>query len=165
MLFPVSCVSQKPLAIQKHYLLHTHPKTHAKTFSERSEKFATLQVLMGNNNVARAKYLQRALWISRRALYIRYSAHYHPVVSHCFSHAALWSSAPATAGAVSPSSCALGSPSGVAPSGASSSFRAAPSPSVVSPSCGAAAGASSSCGGADASSSCAAAAGAALGAV
>ena len=78
--------------------------------------------------------------------------------SHCFSHAGLWSSAPAAAGAVSPSSCALGSPSGVAPSGASSPFGAAPSPSVVSPSCGAAAGASSSCGGAGASSSCAAAA-------
>ena len=61
---------------------------------------------------------------------------------------------------MSPSSCAPGSPSGFAPSGASSSFGAAPSPSVVSPSCGAAAGASFSCGGAGASSSCAAAAGA-----
>ena len=62
----------------------------------------------------------------------------------------MWSSAPVAAGAASPSSCGLGSPSGVAPSGASSSFGAAPSPS-----CGAAAGASSSCGGAGASSSCA----------
>ena len=77
------------------------------------------------------------------------------LASHSFSHSGLWSSAPAAAGAASPSSCALGSPSGVAPSGASSSFGAAHSPS-----CGAAAGASSSCGGAGASSSCAAAAGA-----
>ena len=67
--FPVSCVSQKPLAFQKHSLLLTHPKTHAKTLSERSEKCATLQVLMGTNSVARAKYLQRALWTLRRALY------------------------------------------------------------------------------------------------
>ena len=75
--------------------------------------------------------------------------------SHPFSHSGLWSSAPAAAGAVSPSFCGLGSPSGVAPSGALSCFGAVPSPS-----CGAAAGASSSCGGAGASSSCAAAAGA-----
>ena len=73
--------------------------------------------------------------------------------SHSFSHSGLWSSAPVAAGAASPSSCGLGSLSGVAPSGASSSFGAPPSPS-----CGAAAGASSSCGGAGASSSCAAAA-------
>ena len=67
--FPVSCVSQKPLAFQKHSLLLTQPKTHAKTLSQRSEKCATLQVLMGNNSVARAKYLQRALGILRRALH------------------------------------------------------------------------------------------------
>ena len=72
--------------------------------------------------------------------------------SQSFSHSGLWSSAPVAAGAASPSSCGLGSPSGVAPSGASSSFGAAPSPS-----CGAA-GASSSCAGAGAPSSCAAAA-------
>ena len=60
--FPVSRVSQKPLAFQKHSLLLTHPKTHAKTLSERSEKCATLEVLMGTDSVARAKYLQRALW-------------------------------------------------------------------------------------------------------
>ena len=69
MLFPVSRVSQKPLAFQKHSLLLTHPKTHAKTLSERSEKCATLQVLIGNNSVARAKHLQRALWTLWRALY------------------------------------------------------------------------------------------------
>ena len=61
MLFPVSCVSQKPLAFQKHSLLLTQPKTHAKTLCERSEKCATVQVLMGTDTVARAKYLQRAL--------------------------------------------------------------------------------------------------------
>ena len=70
----------------------------------------------------------------------------------------LWSSAPVTAGAASPSSCGLGSPSGVAPCGASSSFGAAPSGAAPSPSCGVAAGASPSCGAAGASSSCAAAA-------
>ena len=75
--------------------------------------------------------------------------------SHSFSHSGLCSSAPVAAGAASASSCGLGSPCGVAPSGASPSFGAAHSPS-----CGAAAGASSSCGGAGASSSCAAAAGA-----
>ena len=69
MLFPVSCVSQKPFAFQKHSLLLTQPKTHAKTLSERSEKCATVHVLMGTDNVARAKYLQRALWTLRRALY------------------------------------------------------------------------------------------------
>ena len=69
MLFPVSCVSQKPLAFQKHSLLLTQPKTHAKTLSKRSEKCATVQVLMGTDSVARAKYLQRALWTLRRALY------------------------------------------------------------------------------------------------
>ena len=79
--------------------------------------------------------------------------------SHSFSHSGLWSSAPVAAGAAFPSSCGLGSPCGVAPSGASSSFGAAPSPS-----CGAAAGASSSCGVAGASSSCAAAAAAGAGA-
>ena len=42
MLFPVSCVSQKPLAFQKHSLLLIQPKTHAKTLSERSEKCATV---------------------------------------------------------------------------------------------------------------------------
>ena len=42
MLFPVSCVSQNPLAFQKHSLLLTQPKTHAKTLSERSEKCATV---------------------------------------------------------------------------------------------------------------------------
>ena len=70
--------------------------------------------------------------------------------SHSFSHSGLCSSAPVAAWAASPSSCGLGLPSGVARSGASSSFGAVPSPS-----CGAAAGASSSCGGAGASSSCA----------
>ena len=69
MLFPVSCVSQKPLAFQKHSLLLTQPKTHAKTLSERSQKCATVQFLMGANSVARATYLQRALWTLRRALY------------------------------------------------------------------------------------------------
>ena len=61
MLFPVSSVSQKPLAFQKHSLLLIQPKTHAKTLSERSEKCATVQVLTGTDNVARATYLQRAL--------------------------------------------------------------------------------------------------------
>ena len=61
MLFPVSCVSQKPLAFQKHSLLLIQPKTHAKTLSERSEKCATVQVLTGTDSVARATYLQRAL--------------------------------------------------------------------------------------------------------
>ena len=69
MLFPVSCVSQKPLAFEKHSLLLTQPKMHAKTLSERSEKCATVQVLMSTDSVARAKYLQRALWTLRRALY------------------------------------------------------------------------------------------------
>ena len=69
MLFPVSCVSQKPLAFQKPSLLLIQPKTHAKTLSERSEKCATVQVLMGTDSVARAKYLQRALSALRRALY------------------------------------------------------------------------------------------------
>ena len=63
MLFPVSCVSQKPLVFEK------QPKTHAKTMSERSEKCATLQVLMGTDSVGRAKYLQRALSTLRCALY------------------------------------------------------------------------------------------------
>ena len=61
MLFPVSCVSQKPLAFQKHSLLLIQPKTHAKTLSERSEKCATVQVLTGTDSVARATYLHRAL--------------------------------------------------------------------------------------------------------
>ena len=61
MLFPVSCVSQKPLAFQKHSMLLIQPKTHAKTLSERSEKCATVQVLSGTDSVARATYLQRAL--------------------------------------------------------------------------------------------------------
>jgi hypothetical protein len=61
MLFPVSCVSQKPLAFQKHSPLLIQPKTHAKTLSERSEKCATVQVLTGTDSVARATYLQRAL--------------------------------------------------------------------------------------------------------
>ena len=61
MLFPVSCVSQKPLAFQKHSLLLIQPKTHAKALSERSEKCATVQVLTGTDSVARATYLQRAL--------------------------------------------------------------------------------------------------------
>ena len=97
------------------------------------------------------------------ARYTRYSARCHSVISlmvwtttstsHSFPHSGLWSSAPVAAGAASPPSCGLGSPSGVAPCGASFYFGAAPSPS-----CGAAAGASSSCGGAGASSSCAAAA-------
>ena len=69
MLFPVSRVSPKPLAFQKHSLLLTQPKTHAKTLSERSEKCATVQVLMGTDSVARATYLQRALWTLWRALY------------------------------------------------------------------------------------------------
>ena len=56
MLFPVSCVSQKPLAFQKHSLLLIQPKTHAKTLSERSEKCATVQVLTGTDSVARATY-------------------------------------------------------------------------------------------------------------
>ena len=41
MLFPVSSVSQKPLAFQKHSLLLIQPKTHAKTLSERSENCAS----------------------------------------------------------------------------------------------------------------------------
>ena len=61
MLFPVSCVSQKPLAFEKHSLLLIQPKTHAKTLSERSEKCATVRVLTGTDSVARATYLQRAL--------------------------------------------------------------------------------------------------------
>ena len=61
MLFPVSCVSQKPLAFQKHSLLLIQPKSYAKTLSERSEKCATVQVLTGTDSVARATYLQRAL--------------------------------------------------------------------------------------------------------
>ena len=61
MLFPVSCVSQKPLAFQKHSQLLIQPKTHAKTLSERSEKCATVEVLTGTDSVARATYLQRAL--------------------------------------------------------------------------------------------------------
>ena len=61
MLFPVSCVSQKPLAFQKHSLLLIQTKTHAKTLSERSEKCATVHVLTGTDIVARATYLQRAL--------------------------------------------------------------------------------------------------------
>ena len=69
MLFPVSCVSQKPLAFQKHSLLLIQPKTHAKTLSERSEKCATVQVLTDENSVARATYLQRALGALLRALY------------------------------------------------------------------------------------------------
>ena len=69
MLFPVSCVSQKPLAFQKHSLLLIQPKTHAKTLSERSEKCATIQVLTDENSVARATYLQRALGALWRALY------------------------------------------------------------------------------------------------
>ena len=69
MLFPVSCVSQKPLAFQKHSLLLIQPKTHAKTQSERSEKCATVQVLTDENSVARATYLQRALAALWRALY------------------------------------------------------------------------------------------------
>ena len=69
MLFPVSCVSQKPLAFQKHSLLLIQPKTHAKTLSERSEKCATVQVLTDENSVARATYLQRALGALWRALY------------------------------------------------------------------------------------------------
>ena len=60
--FPVSCVSQKPLAFQKHSVLLTQPRTHARTLSERSEKCATVQVLMGTDSVARATYLQRALY-------------------------------------------------------------------------------------------------------
>ena len=69
MLFPVSRVSQKPLAFQKHSLLLIQPKTHAKTLSERSEKCATVQVLTDENSVARATYLQRALGALWRALY------------------------------------------------------------------------------------------------
>ena len=69
MLFQVSCVSQKPLAFQKHSLLLIQPKTHAKTLSERSEKCATVQVLTDKNSVARATYLQRALAALWRALY------------------------------------------------------------------------------------------------
>ena len=69
MLFPVSCVSQKPLAFQKHSLLLIQPKTHAKTLSERSEKCATVQVLTDENSVARTTYLQRALAALWRALY------------------------------------------------------------------------------------------------
>ena len=69
MLFPVSCVSQKPLPFQKHSLLLIQPKTHAKTLSERSEKCATAQVLTDENSVARATYLQRALGALWRALY------------------------------------------------------------------------------------------------
>ena len=69
MLFPVSCVSQKPLPFQKHSLLLIQPKTHAKTLSERSEKCATVQVLTDENSVARATYLQRALGALLRALY------------------------------------------------------------------------------------------------
>ena len=61
MLFPVFCVSQKPLAFQKYSLLLIQPKTHAKTLSERSEKCATVQVLTGTDSVARATYLQRVL--------------------------------------------------------------------------------------------------------
>ena len=68
-LFPVSCVSQKPLPFQKHSLLLIQPKTHAKTLSERSEKCATVQVLTDENSVARATYLQRALGALWRALY------------------------------------------------------------------------------------------------
>ena len=69
MLFPVSCVSQKPLPFQKHSQLLIQPKTHAKTLSERSEKCATVQVLTDENSVARATYLQRALGALWRALY------------------------------------------------------------------------------------------------
>ena len=69
MLFPVSCVSQKPLSFQKNSLLLIQPKTHAKTLSERSEKCATVQVLTDENSVARATYLQRALGALWRALY------------------------------------------------------------------------------------------------
>ena len=69
MLFPVSCVSQKPLAFQKHSLLLIQPKTHAKTLSKRSEKCATVQVLTDENSVARTTYLQRALAALWRALY------------------------------------------------------------------------------------------------
>ena len=69
MLFPVSCVSQKPLPFQKHSLLLIQPNTHAKTLSERSEKCATVQVLTGTDSVARATYLQRALGALWRALY------------------------------------------------------------------------------------------------
>ena len=69
MLFPVSCISQKPLPFQKHSLLLIQPKTHAKTLSERSEKCATVQVLTGTDSVARATYLQRALGALWRALY------------------------------------------------------------------------------------------------
>ena len=45
MLFPVSCVPQKPLAFQKHSPLLIQPKTHAKTLSERSEKCVGCSVL------------------------------------------------------------------------------------------------------------------------
>ena len=69
MLFPVSCVSQKPLPFQKHSLLLIQPKTRAKTLSERSEKCATVQVLTGTDSVARATYLQRALGALWRELY------------------------------------------------------------------------------------------------
>ena len=69
MLFPVSCVSQKPLAFKKHSLLLIQPKTHAKTLSERSEKCATVQVLTGTDSVARTTYLQRALGALWRTLY------------------------------------------------------------------------------------------------
>ena len=55
--FPVSCVSQKPLAFQKHSLLLIQPKTHAKTLSERSEKCATVQVLTGALQGIAARWL------------------------------------------------------------------------------------------------------------
>ena len=61
MLFQCPAFLEKPLAFQKHSLLLIQPKTHENTLCEESEKFATRQVLMGTDSVARAKYLQRAL--------------------------------------------------------------------------------------------------------
>ena len=61
MLFPVYCVSQKPPTFQKHSVLLIQPKTHAKTLSERSERCAAVQVLIGTDSLAHATYLQRAL--------------------------------------------------------------------------------------------------------
>ena len=144
--FQCAVFLKNPFSFQKHSLLLTHPKTHAKHFLKGLKSVQHYRSSCATT-VQRAQNIYSARYGSYGARYTRYSAHYHPVISlmlvtttsdsHCFSHAGLWSSAPAAAGAVSPSSCALGSPSGVGLCGASSSFGAAPSPSVVSPSCGA----------------------------
>ena len=82
MLFPVSCVSQKSLAFQKHSLLLIQPKTHAKALSERSEKCATVQVLRDKNRVGVFALLIRTWGYKPKtpSHSVRYAARYSFVV-------------------------------------------------------------------------------------